>query len=216
MTNSETDFPSVNPARQLAHDLRSPLSALRVILGSNDELTKGSRAILKLALERIDEILAGNENRREISELSRAIQDVVHEKRAILKNRPGLTLSVRTFDEAHVQIGAGLLKRVLSNLLDNAIEAIPGRGQVDIEMSRNATTATVAIRDSGVGFPESILHRLGLQGLSVGKNRGPGQGGLGLSHAKQAVEDAGGRLSARNTACGTLVTIQLPLASPGL
>jgi two-component system phosphate regulon sensor histidine kinase PhoR len=91
---------------------------------------------------------------------------------------------------------ASLLRDVVQNLLDNAIQYTPEGGRVRISATAGPREAVVAVDDTGIGIPvtdqERIFERF--YRVDVARSREAGGTGLGLSIAKHIVEAHGGRL----------------------
>ena len=91
---------------------------------------------------------------------------------------------------------ASLLREVLQNLLDNAIQYTPEAGRIRVSVAVNAREAVIAVSDTGVGIPladqERIFERF--YRVDAARSREAGGTGLGLSIAKHIVEAHGGRL----------------------
>jgi two-component system phosphate regulon sensor histidine kinase PhoR len=90
----------------------------------------------------------------------------------------------------------GLLREVLQNLLDNAIQYTPEAGRIRVSVAVNGREATITVSDTGVGIPlaeqERIFERF--YRVDAARSREAGGTGLGLSIAKHIVEAHGGRL----------------------
>jgi len=91
---------------------------------------------------------------------------------------------------------AGLLREVLQNLLDNAIQYTPEAGCIRVSVAVNGREALIAVSDTGIGIPltdqERIFERF--YRVDAARSREAGGTGLGLSIAKHIVEAHGGRL----------------------
>jgi len=91
---------------------------------------------------------------------------------------------------------ASLLRDVLQNLLDNAVQYTPAGGRVKVSATAGAREAVVTVEDTGIGIPlaeqERIFERF--YRVDAGRSREAGGTGLGLSIAKHIVEAHGGRL----------------------
>jgi two-component system nitrogen regulation sensor histidine kinase NtrY len=105
-----------------------------------------------------------------------------------------------------------LLRQALVNLLDNAIEAVSGRGSVMLSARHQAQEVVIEVADTGVGLPTDDVELL-LQPFFSTKGRGSG---MGLALVHRIVTEHGGSLELRNRAAGgALARITLPgLASP--
>ncbi len=216
-------------AAEVAHDIRSPLAALGVVAEFSPELPEDRKALLRNALQRIrqiaDDLLArhakiGSVNAEEASQPASAaypdlilplLEDVVEEKRL---SAHGNQIEIRVLpDEAAYQLFAAIvpaeLERVVSNLLNNAVESFgPKGGLVEVRLSGSATGIKIEVKDNGGGIAPDVLPRLMEYGFTSGK---PGGSGLGLYHAKRRIEAWGGTLQIRSSVgVGTEVVIQLP------
>lgn len=101
-------------------------------------------------------------------------------------------------------------KRLLSNLINNAVEALENNGQVIVSLTQNQDYALLSITDNGHGIPSELLTRLTQKGETHGKKDGFG---FGLYHARMTVESWGGGLKIESTINkGTTVSLLLPLA----
>ena len=108
--------------------------------------------------------------------------------------------------------------QVIGNLMSNAIHYAPEQGRVTIEVKRadpngNVALATLAVRDTGPGVPESDLPRLFDRFWRGEKSRARAAGGagLGLAVARQLIEAQGGIITAANLPGGGLeVRFTLP------
>jgi two-component system nitrogen regulation sensor histidine kinase NtrY len=108
-----------------------------------------------------------------------------------------------------VRIDPEQLRRVVINLLDNAIEAIDRSGTIAIETSHDPGNSIVrlVLSDNGPGIPESEREKLFLPYYST-KGRGSG---LGLAIVRRIVAEHGGSIDvADNVPHGTRFTIELP------
>jgi len=111
---------------------------------------------------------------------------------------------------------ASLLREVLQNLLDNAIQYTPSGGRVRVSASANSREATVTVADTGIGIPladqERIFERF--YRVDAARSREEGGTGLGLSIAKHIVETHGGRLQVESeVGRGSNFSFTIPLAS---
>ena len=143
------------------------------------------------------------------------LEKVLAEKRVQFRDRPGLELAYEHPADTYAAfalIQPVELERIVSNLIDNAAEAIEGPGRIDVSLTVAASTARLEVRDTGRGIPADLLPRLGERGLTVGKREGSG---LGLHHARTTVESLGGSLGIQSEISkGTVVRIALPVVEP--
>ena len=102
------------------------------------------------------------------------------------------------------------LNQVWTNVLDNAVDAMHGRGEIVLRTRRSGDNVTVEIQDSGPGIPEGIQKRIFEPFFTT---KPPGQGtGLGLSIVYGVIQRHGGTITADSPReGGTTFTIRLPL-----
>ncbi len=104
----------------------------------------------------------------------------------------------------------GYLNQVFLNVLMNAVEAVPDRGEITVKAYADNGTAVVQVIDTGVGISSDHLERIFDPGFTT-KGRGIGTG-MGLAIAYQIVCDHKGEITVDSQiGRGTTVTIRLPL-----
>ena len=108
-----------------------------------------------------------------------------------------------------VRLDAEQVRRVIINLVDNAIEAMERRGEIVVEtqLDRANSVARVVVADDGPGIPIGEREKLFLPYYST-KRRGSG---LGLAIVRRIIAEHGGSVEVTdNTPHGTRFTIELP------
>jgi two-component system, OmpR family, phosphate regulon sensor histidine kinase PhoR len=111
---------------------------------------------------------------------------------------------------------AGLLRDVLQNLLDNAIQYTHEGGRITVSATAGAREAVITVTDTGIGIPiteqERIFERF--YRVDAARSREAGGTGLGLSIAKHIVEAHGGRLWVESAVgSGSRFSLSIPLAN---
>jgi signal transduction histidine kinase/CheY-like chemotaxis protein len=225
-------------ARQLAHDLRSPLTTLEVLLTTQRSIPPDELGLLKGALGRISEIAGGLLRTRETHDGSTPppldssvsgepetpifihllLEQVIGEKRIEYSGRGThavIEYRVEPGLECSWVLGPMVgIRRALSNLINNAFEshACSQSARIDVELtSGSGNSVRIVIRDDGSGIPPSALNQIGERGFTLGKSGGSG---LGVSHAKELVLRLGGHFQITNRHVrGAMVEIALPLVS---
>ncbi len=237
---------TANLASQVSHDIRSPLAALDVALRDVNALPEENRLVVRNALNRIRDIAnnllrerktrlgAGSkapaspapapEAPTEPVLLSALVDSLVSEKR--YQYRPFQNISIeRTIHSRNfhlfVRVNANELKRVLSNLVSNAVEA-GGENGIGVELNFEARGDEVelSVTDNGRGIPPEILRQFNEGRFhSHGKRHSTESGhGLGLPYAERLIRRFGGRLRFESHANGpgTTVKVILPIErNPG-
>ncbi len=209
----------------LSHELRSPLTRLRVAL----ELMRDQpRAALLDRMERdtdrmnilIGELLLLARLESPASELARApvdlgelLVEIINDARLEVAGQPR-TLG---FDDCHEPIviegDRELLLRALENVIRNALQHTPADADVTVGLAREGGDACIRVIDRGAGFSAAALTRL-FAPFARGDSPRQQQGnGLGLAIARAAIQRHGGRLEivARASGGGAVVEIRLPL-----
>ena len=215
-----------NALQQWAHDVRSPLLSLEVLSKTLSGIPAEHKSLVNIAVERIrnmtQEILQSSKNSVVIqppetkdtsASLATIIDRVVSLKWLEVSTRPGIELTVRLGQntrQAKARISSLKLERILSNLINNSIEAIFEEGQVAINLIVTGDEALILIEDNGSGMSERTLQLVqDQQCISVGKTHGYG---IGLWSARRQIEQSGGSLGVESLeGYGTSVMIRLPI-----
>jgi signal transduction histidine kinase len=107
------------------------------------------------------------------------------------------------------------IKRVLDNLLRNAIRSAPRGGEIRITAARSEDSVSISVADTGHGIPPEYLTRIFSRFLSV-PGAGTGSAGLELAISKRLVETHGGQISAQSqVGRGATITFTLPMVHEG-
>ena len=116
----------------------------------------------------------------------------------------------RDYEEGLPKIwaNAGELNQVWTNLIDNAADALGGRGRIVVRAFRDADEVTVEIVDSGPGIPSGIRDRI-FDPFFTTKEVGEGTG-LGLDIVRRVVSSHGGLVSVDSQPERTCFTVRLP------
>jgi signal transduction histidine kinase/HAMP domain-containing protein len=195
-------------ARQVAHEIKNPLTPIKLSTQMLDRAWRDKRDNFdQIFRESVDTIFEQVEIlRTRASEFSRfgheqKLQleplDIDQVTREILEPYTGGELELIWGEDPSLLVLAAreALGKVLPNLVENAREAMGGRGRLDISCRRGEDQQVeLLIRDHGPGIPEQTLHRLFEPYFST-KTSGTG---LGLAISAQLVEKMGGRLTLEN------------------
>ena len=202
-------------ASRIAHDLKQPLTIMYTyaemltpeILSKLD--SKDKEKWLRL--------------QNSIFDMNRIIEDVLDFARTTeIKKKKSSLLSILRLSINHVKSSYGIeinlpendislrcdsrkIEGVMSNLLNNAVQALDGQGEIDVTISSDSEFVTICVKDSGSGIPEENLEKI-FEPMFTTKKTGTG---LGLVICKSIVEQHGGSISVRNKP--TTFTIKLPL-----
>ncbi|HEY8807354.1 MAG TPA: response regulator [Candidatus Limnocylindria bacterium] len=127
----------------------------------------------------------------------------------------GISLIERISEETTVFVDAGLIVRVLTNLISNAIKHTPGGGTVTIDAEpASPDSIVVRVTDTGPGIPEADAEHVFDRFFQTDTGRSRGGTGLGLAFCKLAIELHGGKIGVANGGQpGAIVEFTIPAAS---
>ena len=204
-------------ATRVAHNIRSPLAALSVAVKSGHHSTVESGDLIRSAITRIREI---------------ADELLTHHRSGSTPSTNGFTFVSSTLKlltkssaastgiDVHMHCGPesastciamprSEFSQVISNLLQNALEATPKQRPGPAVILRTTTNACVIkITDNGRGIPPAVLQAIETKGGSYGK---PSGNGIGLTYARETVLRYGGTLEIESqVGFGTTVTVYIP------
>jgi len=117
---------------------------------------------------------------------------------------------------AYTRGDRGMLRRALSNLLDNALRFTPAGGEVRVTMLEDAHGVRLAVENTGDGIPAQLLPRLFDRFYRADPARREGSSehaGLGLAITQSIVRAHGGRIFCESAAGVTRFVIELPRVS---
>jgi signal transduction histidine kinase len=115
-------------------------------------------------------------------------------------------------DFPRLMVDPTMMRRVLVNLITNAIQAMPSGGQLIIRGFKKRQNTLISVEDTGVGIPKEDLSKI-FQPLFTTKAKGQG---LGLAVCKRLVEAQGGSITVKSElGRGTTFTVKIPLKKGG-
>ncbi len=182
----------------VAHDIRSPLTtayqAIQVAEVSPEKaevMLSMARKNIGRAIEMIEEL---RENTRTVApmlqsvNLGALIEDVVRE----MQVPEGISVQTSIDqDVLAVKVDPSLIRRLLENLVRNAVEAMPDGGSLRLSATRSGGDVLLTVADTGIGISEEAMSRI-FTPFYTSKPKGLG---LGLSFCKRVVEAHGGTIS---------------------
>lgn len=205
-------------ATQVAHDIRSPLSTLQMISAAPDLNTTEARELMNAAATRIDEIaqdLVDTAKRNKLSnldlepvELTSLLNSLITTKRLEFKNDNSVTIQLQALDSLSVLTNKKELNRVLSNIINNSVEAKKNdQIQIDVKLEKKNSDVIIAIIDNGTGMPQNVIDDI-LKGTHQSTKTGNSGLGIGLKHAIQTIQQMGGRIFiSSQVGQGTTITL---------
>jgi signal transduction histidine kinase len=212
-------------AASISHNLKNPLGSIKTILQvqlENPEMPESMRGETKIVLEEISRLSAKlNQllrfSRPAVRSGSGAAQcdarEVLVEAASVLRpqaEQRGISLKVELpAADTQVAATAEALNDIASNLLVNALEAVPSRGHITVSGEIRESKLALFFDDDGPGIPESLREKI-LQPFFTTKSQGTG---LGLAIVARRVTECGGTLSCKSPlqdGRGTRFEISLP------
>lgn len=210
--------------RGVVHDVRNPLTFINgyaEILGETQDPPQRDQArdAIYRNVQDIDEMLreladftAGSDTtHKKPTDIVELVNDVVKQFRPRAEAaRTRVNVRIRLKDARVASLDAAKIRRVISNLVKNAIEATPSGGRITVVAVRYKTDIYLWVRDSGRGVPQEVMTRLFEPFVTHGKKGGTG---LGLSICRRFAEQHGGEVGCRTRmGKGTRFIVRLPLA----
>ena len=212
-------------ARKVAHEIKNPLTpiqlsaehVLKVYEDKRGDLDKALKESMSYIISEVEnlrriarefmEISRDTTFRRDPIDLRNILEETLQPYRRLLAERIRFKV-VYERDAFRTAGDAAKLKTAFRNIVANAVEAISGHGEVAVTAVERERTATISVRDNGVGMPRETAERIFDLYFST-KDAGTG---LGLPIARKIIEEHGGSIRVTSEpGKGTTVTIELPL-----
>lgn len=218
-----------------AHELRGPLAALQgtmeVTLARDDlssdqqdsltDMLEAARHLSKVANDLLVLAETGGSPRttsRATTDLAAIAEQAVGMFSGAAEER-GITMSVAATGPAAARGDPLELRRLVSNLLDNAIRFTPPGGRIDVRVGGAVDGTTLTVQDTGAGIaPRDLAHVFDrFFKADPARTHGAGRrsGGLGLAICRSIAQSCGGTIGIESRLGeGTTVTVRLPATPP--
>jgi two-component system nitrogen regulation sensor histidine kinase NtrY len=212
-------------AKQVAHDIKNPLTPMKLNLQylqkaieeSDEDLNQKFMNVSKSLIKQIDSLTDMANNFSNFAKAPDAIPQVLNindEISALVELYKATDfVEIRkpeSIDKICVWMDKNHFSRAVGNIIKNAIQSIPqGRqGRIDIELIIQGEYCVLSVKDNGTGIPKEMEHMIFVPNFST-KTSGSG---IGLSIAKSLIENAGGNISFMSELdAGTIFFIKLPI-----
>jgi len=202
----------------IAHELRNPMA---VISGYLNLFAKKAEPAGQEVIKKISD---------EISGMNRIIGDLLTFARPASLNRvsvnikdllsgcletvieardPGRRIAVtKNLEDMKAMLDEVLMRQALTNVIQNAVEAMPENGSLALESGMKQNELVIAIRDTGIGIPADTIKKIFLPFFTT-KDKGVG---MGLALAHKIVASHGGRIEVESReGQGTTFKVIIPL-----
>jgi signal transduction histidine kinase len=211
-------------AGMVGHDIRNPLQALagdvfliktelaavpnneakQSINESLDCIEQGIMYINKIVADLQDYSRPLNPEFQEAA-LANLISDVI--KTIVIPENIKLYLKIQSLPIISLELT--FTRRALTNLINNAIQAMPNGGQLEIAAYQEKDFISIKVADTGVGIPDEVKPKL-FTPMFTTKAKGQG---LGLAVVKRLIEAQGGNISFESkVGTGTTFLVKLPIS----
>jgi len=191
-----------------SHELRSPLTVirgnldlLRRNLGKRDrqESLRALEAEITRMVKIVDDLLflaevdSGHLEQQEIVTLKEILMEELERVRPLAKSRQFV---VNRSEDLVVRGDAQGLKRLIGNLIDNAIRHTPEDGTISLSLFRDGDWACLEVSDTGIGIARQHLPHIfdRFYRVDAARSRSKGGAGLGLALVKEIAEQHGGKV----------------------
>lgn len=195
-------------AKQISHDLRSPLAALKAAISVNLQ----EPLLVQKASQRIEEIinllLKENVNsEKDKIPLLEVVESLVSEWQQSLETSHRnieLKLIAENWSASDLLVDSLKIFRLINNIIQNSVEAMPDHFQGKIEIILEAGTKKILeVKDNGPGLPSVVASNLFRKAITFGKSGGHG---LGLLIIKKLADELNWEVKVKSGTSGTAFT----------
>lgn len=197
------------------HDLKGPLGAIinsaeliEQMLGERpkkvDELLTRVASCARNCITLIDELLSARRIQDGVfvvkprwGEISHELQDMVLDYLPMAKSK-GISFGAKVSDGGQIYADTIGLKRVLGNLVSNALKFTPSGGTVELSSERVGSEVRISVSDTGPGIDAKLQHTLFEKYGRLDRDQAIDGTGLGLFVAKNIVDAHGGRIEVKS------------------
>ena len=185
----------VGLAKETAHQLGTPISSLMAWVeylrtDTNfdqsicDEMEKDTKR-LEMITARFSNI--GSEPSMDMANAGKVVESIVQYLQKRVSSKVKINVTPRFSQDLNCLMNVPLFEWVIENLCKNAVDAMSGRGKIDIyvQNSKDNTQVVIDVNDTGKGIPPSKIKQVFKPGFTT-KKRG---WGLGLTLVKRIVEE---------------------------
>ncbi|MFQ5963892.1 MAG: nitrogen regulation protein NR(II) [Candidatus Scalinduaceae bacterium] len=212
-------------SNELAHEIKNPLNAITIQmlllereinkdgLKSKKELYEVVK-VVKEEINRLNKLMSDCLEFSRSGGLNRKYEDVGNIVEELLNlvnphaDLNGISIRLKLKGRcSQILVDRDKLKQALLNIIINAIEAMPGGGNIDLKVTQKDDNVKIVISDTGPGIPEEEHDNV----FNLFYSTKSGGTGVGLAVTQNIVQAHGGSVRFRNLKKGTEFTITLPL-----
>ena len=226
LAQSERDTAWREMARQVAHEIKNPLTPMKLSLqhmqrtvhsGDNERDKSIVDRMCSTLMEQIDNLSQISDEFSNFATLPTSnnnkilLNEVVETVHDLFRKRDDMDINmIEPIDDIIVYADKNNLIRILNNLIKNAIQAIPSdrRGKITIKLYKDSTKGYIEVIDNGSGIPSHMDDKIFKPNFTT-KTSGTG---LGLAIAANMVESFGGSIYFESDGLqGSKFFIEIPL-----
>ncbi len=205
----------------IAHEVRNPLTGVSLLLDELHDRLLGQEAdqqLIRGALGEIERLESLVNEMLHFSSLptpklaygrvEKVVQDSLFLTRKQCQRQKVKLIERLDGDLPEIMMDADRLKQVLLNLLNNALDAMPDGGELEIVVEKDNDQILIRVTDTGIGIPAEQLPLI-FEPFFTSKGQGTG---LGLAISYNIISDRGGEIQIESTqGVGTTVLVSLPI-----
>ena len=209
----------------VAHEVKNPLNSMRLWLENlreslppdRDGATAQAVNVLDAEIDRLDAVVKRfldfarpMDVRLEPTQLAELLREVLEVAQPQLHRAKVEVAQLLPIGIPEVFVDRDLLKQAVLNLVLNAVDAMPGGGQLQLTLSRRGEVAEITVGDTGKGIPPELRQKV----FQLFFTTRPGGSGIGLASTFRIVQLHNGSINfTSEVGRGTTFRIELPLAA---
>ncbi|SFK37263.1 putative PEP-CTERM system histidine kinase [Nitrosomonas aestuarii] len=203
----------------VVHDLKNLIFQLSLLLSNaqkhknNPEFQEDMIQTVNLSIGKMKRLLeklsnGSSQDKPDQIPLNQLLQEIV-ESKSIFEPKP---VFETTSTELYISADRSRLKRVISHIVQNAIEATPKKGSVKIRLYCQNSEATIEVQDTGHGMSEKFVQDRLFMPFESTKSAGMG---IGVFESREYIQELGGKMDvSTQESIGTTFYITLKLLDP--
>ena len=209
----------------VAHEVKNPLNSMRLWLenlkealpSDADDSARQAVHVLDNEIDRLDAVVKRfldfsrpMEVRLEPTQLATLLREVLEVAAPQLERANVQVAQLLPIGIPEVFVDRALLKQAVLNLVLNAVDAMPGGGQLQLTLNRRGEMAEITVGDTGKGIPVELRQKV----FQLFFTTRPGGSGIGLASTFRIVQLHNGSIDfTSEVGHGTTFRIELPLAA---
>gem|GEM_PF-5396070 len=216
----ESESQRGNLAKDVIHDLRSPLNSLQSLAFAIKSLNVNEKNLLVSTIENVRGIISRLDLEGPITTSQKSyflIEEVIHNiieaQTKTVPNRIQLKLHAHgEFKDTFLFMNLSQFQSLIQNILENSVQAISKQGEIDVSLFETSKNIEILINDSGCGIASQNLESIFKRGWTLGKKDGSG---LGLYQVQTIIKASQGSVDVHSqVGVGTRIKITLPKSVP--